>query len=398
MSSISQSTSSTSWLNVWLLFLAGVAAATLFGKVPIAVPVLQRDLQISLFEAGLAVSIFSIVAAACGATFGAIADRFGAVRVACIGVCFAALASLVGAFSLNGTFLVVTRIGEGIGFFLAVSALPALILKTATQEDRQKAMGLWGAFLPAGSAIVIIFGGSLLEMTGWYGLWHVTTAVLVVAGGFILFATRNLPRAEVKADVSLLSAYSVLRQPGPLLLSLIFMGYALQFQAITAFVPSILVESVGWSLTAAGLAGGVVIGSNAIGNIMAGSMLDGAFDRKSVLVLGSVGMIVGAIVLFVYAFPIWLRLGGGVLFSVLGGFIPAALFSGAPVHANSQEQVSTVNGLLFQGAAFGQLVGPPLVIVFVQFADDWAGVLFATIPAALLYIYCAFRVGVLEQK
>ena len=391
-------TEATSWLNVWLLFFAGVAAATLFGKVPIAVPVLQQDLDMTLFEAGLAVAIFSIVAAACGATFGAIADRAGAVRVACTGIGLAATASLAGAFAQGPIFLLVTRVGEGIGFFLAVSALPALILKVATHRDRQKAMGLWGAFLPIGSALVLIFGGGLLEEIGWYGLWYITSAMLIIAGGFVLFATRDLPKSEVRSTASLISAYSILKRPGPLFMSLIFMGYALQFQSVTAFVPSIFVEDLSWSLAAAGLAGGVIVGSNAIGNLVAGVALDAGFDRKSVLIVGCLGMMVGAIILFIYAFPVWLRLAGGVCFSVVGGCIPAALFSGAPVHAASPSQVSTVNGLLFQGAAFGQLVGPPLVIVFVQFAGHWSGILYVAVPAALFCIYCASRLGALEKS
>ena len=66
----------TPWGRVFLLFLAGVVAAFLIGKAPVALPLLRADLGLTVFQAGMVVSLFSVVAACGAAMFGAFADRF----------------------------------------------------------------------------------------------------------------------------------------------------------------------------------------------------------------------------------------------------------------------------------------------------------------------------------
>ena len=55
----------------------------------------------------------------------------------------------------------------------------------------------------------------------------------------------------------------------------------------------------------------------------------------------------------------------------IGGMLPAAVLSGAPVVAPSAGQVATTNGLLIQGSNVGQMVGPPALAWLVTLTADW---------------------------
>ena len=177
-----------------------------------------------------------------------------------------------------------------------------------------------------------------------------------------------------------------------------FITYSAQFLAVTAFIPLILVEESNWSIPAAGLAGGMVIGANVIGNIASGVLLDAGLRRQFILVIGATGMALGAVTLLGTDLPQVWRLTGGALFTITGGLIPGALFAGTTMHAPRGTEISTLNGLLLQGAAIGQLTGPPIAVAFAERAGDWSGVLWFTIPAAVVAIILALLLGNIENR
>ncbi|MEM7430162.1 MAG: MFS transporter [Pseudomonadota bacterium] len=388
----------TPWRLVFALFSCGVIAAFLIGKVPVALPVLRSSLGLSVVEAGLLVSLFSLVAAASAALFGAFADRRGQRRTAVAGLVLAGAAGLAGAAASSIGPLLAARIGEGIGFFLVVVSLPPLILKVSREADRQKAMGLWGAFLPAGAAIIMLCGGWTLAVSGWPGLWILCSVALLLAALWLSRARLPETPAASAPPASLLSAYALLRYPGPVLLAAIFSCYSAQFLAVTAFVPLLLVEDAGWSVAAAGTAGAMILAVNITGNLASGFMLDMGWPRRRVLLVAAVTMALTAICLLSPTLPITIRLAAAAIFSAVGGLIPGALFSGVARHAPDPGRISTVNGLLLQGVALGQLAGPSIASLFVEMTGSWSGALWFSLPVAVLMLGLAFLLGRQETE
>jgi MFS family permease len=80
------------------------------------------------------------------------------------------LGSALGAFAGSGQSLLAARIVESCGFLGVVIGVPALIRSLAAPADRDLALALWGAYLPAGSAIMML-GGPYLAAFGWQALW-----------------------------------------------------------------------------------------------------------------------------------------------------------------------------------------------------------------------------------
>jgi MFS family permease len=389
------------WARIWTVFGAGIAAAFLVGKAPAALPVLRADLNLSLFDAGLVVSMFSLVAAGGGVLFGLVSDHFGQLRVAVAGFGLALAAGLAGAGADTSAALIAWRAAEGIGFFLVSVSLPPLLLRLASAPIRQTVMGLWGAYLPAGAAIIMLAGGGAIGLIGWRGLW-VALSVLFVPVVFALWwAAPKMPshragdehaQATVRRRLT-----AVTHAPGPLLLTATFGCYSSQYLAVTAFVPLILVERAGWSVPAAAAAGALVMLANITGNIAAGILLDRGLPRVRLLQVAALALASGSSLLMIEGLPVALRIAGAVLFSAFGGLIPGSLFAGVARHAPSPRHVATVNGLMLQGVALGQLLGPAMTTWIVQRAGTWTAALIYLLPMAALSLLAATALGRLEQ-
>ena len=65
------------------------------------------------------------------------------------------------------------------------------------------------------------------------------------------------------------------------------------------------------------------------------------------------------------------RIVGASLFTGFGGLIPSSLFAEVPRHAKRQSFMASISGMLVQGAAIGQLAGPPIVAAFVAWYGSW---------------------------
>ncbi len=388
----------TAWPRLIVLFSAGVAVAFQIGKVPGALPMLSVEFGLSLFLAGWVVSVFNAISAGGGALFGATADRFGHRRVALSGMTLCAASGVFGAYAPSAEWLLVSRALEGVGFLLTVVSIPPLILAQTAVRDRAKVMGLWGAYMPVGMATLLFASGPLLEIMDWRGLW-LLTSVLIAA--IALFLGVIVPRGSVAKNpdqrLSMDDMRRLLTTPGPVLLAVTFSSYAAQFLAVMSFLPLLLVERAGIDTADAAMLGAVAVAANAIGCFLSGFLLDRGLTRSQVIVATSLVMAVCGVVTFldVFAFPV--RYASALLLSAAGGLIPGTLFAGTPVHAPSERQVSSVNGMLLQGAALGLLVGPPAVGFIVTAAGTWQAAPLFTLPAAVLTILFAVMLGRLER-
>jgi MFS family permease len=190
----------------------------------------------------------------------------------------------------------------------------------------------------------------------------------------------------------------VLKTPGAVMLAVVFGCYSGQYMAVTSFVPLILVERAGWALAPAAAAGAAVMVANTAGNVASGLLLDRGWQRRSLILLAAAMMAVGAVVVMTDSLPVPLRIAGAVLFSSFGGMIPGSLFAGVPRHSPSPAHVSTVNGLMLQGVAIGQLIGPAATTFLVGMGGGaWSWSLFYLLPMAVLTAAAGIALGRMER-
>ena len=146
----------------WLVFGVGVTAALHIGKLPVAIPVLQDALGLSLVQAGFLLSLVQLAGMTLGLFVGLLADRVGPRRVMQAGLLLLAAGSALGALAPGVGWLLASRVVEGLGFLLAVLPAPGLLRQRVLHAPTlSRALGWWGAYMPLGTALALLLGAAL---------------------------------------------------------------------------------------------------------------------------------------------------------------------------------------------------------------------------------------------
>lgn len=368
----------TRWLPVAVVVASGVVAALQVGKGAIALPALRAEFGLGLEAAGWIMSVFALLGVVGGIPAGAAVARFGDRRLLALGLAALALGSVVGSAAGSFPLLLATRVLEGLGFLLVVVAAPALLQRIVATPDRDLAFGIWSAFMPGGMAIALLLGASL---AGWRPFW---IANAILAGAFVLLvllAVRARDRVpdglswrEIGRD-AVLTATS----RGPLLLAGAFVLYSLLYFALASFLPVLLMERMGVAVAAAGALSAVAVGANVLGNLAAGLLLGRGAARWVLIATAAIVMTLSGIAVFALPLPPMVVFLLCVVFSGVGGLLPATVLGAAGLVAPKPGLGPVTLGLIMQGSNLGQVIGP----VAVGGVVDAAGWPAAAIPVAV---------------
>jgi MFS family permease len=96
--------------------------------------------------------------------------------------------------------------------------------------------------------------------------------------------------------------------------------------------------------------------------------------------------------------PPVLRFAAVLVFSGVGGLIPATLFALAVRLAPSEQTLSSTVGWMQQWSAFGQFAGPPLVAWVAARSGGWHWTWAATGACALIGLWLAARMAALLRR
>jgi MFS family permease len=184
----------------------------------------------------------------------------------------------------------------------------------------------------------------------------------------------------------------VLTSKGPVLLAVCFALYSLMFFALFSFLPVLLMEQMEIAHGTAGLLSALATGANIIGNLGAGYLLARGTSRSALLAGAYLIMGLAGIGIFLQVFgdtPTFLLC---ILFSAVGGLIPATLISSAPLLALSAALAPVVIGLVMQGSNLGQVIGPVAVGGAIGI-HGWTAAAGIVLIAALMAIVAALAIS-----
>jgi MFS family permease len=361
----------------WYVMAAGVVAALHVGKLPPALPVLGQVLGVSLLQAGFLLSLVQLAGMTLGLVTGLAVQRAGLRRSMVCGLLVMAVASALGGAASDVYWLLASRVLEGLGFLWVVLPAPALVRQLVPQERLNSMMGVWGAYMPLGAALALLAGpqviGWMAPDWGWRVLWWLLAALSAVLAVLVVWrvpadATRPQGALASPSGGALISA--TLRSPAAWLMAVAFAMYSGQWLAVVGFLPSIYAQAgVGgrWVASLTALAAAV----NILGNVMAGRLLGRGVPPLVLLGTGFVAMAGGTLLAFAPHVPPALQYAAVLAFSMVGGLIPATLFSLAIRLAPGPDTVSTTVGWIQQWSALGQFAGPPLVAWVAALAGGW---------------------------
>jgi len=182
------------WVVLVLICLAQFMVILDATIVNVALPSIQRDLNLSEGSLQWIVNAYTLVFGGFLLLGGRAGDLLGRKRLFLIGLVIFTGASLLDGLASSEGMLVASRCLQGLGAALISPAALSIISTTfAEGAERAKALGVWAAIAIGGSAVGLILGGVLTQYFSWPWIFFVNVPVGVV--GFLL-SLRLIPESR----------------------------------------------------------------------------------------------------------------------------------------------------------------------------------------------------------
>jgi predicted MFS family arabinose efflux permease len=381
---------------VFVLIFAGVISALQIGKAAIAVPILQRELAMTLLAASWIVGAYGVLGATAGLPAGILSSLLSARTTLIAGLTVAGIGSLSGAFAESGAVLIATRVLEGCGSLAAALAVPRLLRTVTAPKHLEPVLAMFAAHLPFGSVVMMLAGPHVMTF-GWQTLWLINAAIVIAYALVIARMCFEEPPAAQSAPSLRANIGAVLRAPGPVLLALAFGTYTFQYLALSGLLPALLVDRRGLSIAAAGTVSAIAVAANAVGNMSAGALLRLGVPVWSIMATAFAFVGLAAIGIFADAAPVALVTVLAAASLGLTGLIPGSIYAAAPRIASTSAVLAIVLGLINQATNLGNLAGPAAMAFTVQ-SLGWGGapLLFAGVAVTGVTVALLLR-GVLRR-
>jgi MFS family permease len=368
----SSTNAATAWVILAVLLLFSIAAPLNQFKVPPIMPLLMDALGLTVSSAGTLMSVFAITGLILALPSGLILQKAGTRLTGTLAGGSLLMGAVLGAISRGTAGLLASRAIEGIGTSLMAVLAPAIIAQWFVAQRRGTAMGIWAAWVPVGTATMLLVAPALSEVAGWRSVWWLGAGYALVVTLLYLVTVRPAPtmltRPEGPAVVrpgSGITSAQVLRNRDIWLLAASFGASLAATIGLGTYMPTFLNSVRGLPLGQAAFISSlttlVVIFSAPAGGVLS----DRIGSRKKPYLAG----LAAAIVLLPLAGLLtgtWLI----VLVVVIGlvvGVIPTNIFAAAVEATGDERQGGLAMAIIMVGQNAGMLIGP---VIFGLLAEE----------------------------
>lgn len=370
------------WIPVWAIIVASILISTQYGKVPPSQPSMIDALGISYTMQGLLMTAFSASALVMAMVFGGtLIDRLGARKVVSVALLASVLGNVIALFATNDAALLATRVLEGAGYGVTMTAGPVIIAAWYEPKKRGIASGVWGANVGLGMLLSTGIANPILAATDWTGMWVFSLVSTVLALLLVVICVKMpecAPRAgagAVAVDAAAASAPADGSSPEIPKHGLLW-GYCAPFAILTAFMfflvggatdafNSFTVTYLNVELdrpyTEANLTSMLASFGMLVGSVVIGVIFARAKDKMLVLIVN-----IALCVVFLFA---WFNMDASMPVTYAVGFLggcflgaaPALFFAIPPFVARSPHTVGAAVALVVLGQNLGTLAIPAIV-------------------------------------
>jgi EmrB/QacA subfamily drug resistance transporter len=180
----------------WILAttIIGSSMAYIDGTVVnVALPVLQKDFNVSIDAAQWVVEAYTLMVASLVLVGGTLGDRYGRRRIYATGVALYAAASVWCGLAPGVEQLVIARAVQGLGGALLIPGSLAIIASSFTGEARGKAIGTWSGLSAVSTAVGPLLGGWLVDHISWRGVFFINVPLAVIV---LLLLFKHVPESR----------------------------------------------------------------------------------------------------------------------------------------------------------------------------------------------------------
>ncbi|QNS09211.1 MFS transporter [Streptomyces xanthii] len=165
------------WVILGVICLAQLVVLLDNTVLNVAIPVLTEDLGATTADVQWMVNAYALVQSGLLLTAGSFADRYGRKLMLMTGLVLFGLGSGAAALAQSSGQLIAARAGMGIGGALLATTTLAVIMQVFEDDERPKAIGLWGAVSSLGFAAGPLLGGVLLDHFWWGSIFLINIPV-----------------------------------------------------------------------------------------------------------------------------------------------------------------------------------------------------------------------------
>ena len=171
--------------------------------VNVALPSIQRDLEIGVTELEWVVTGYALSFAVLMLTGGKLADMYGRRRVFLFGLAVFALSSLACGLAGSADLLIGARVVQGVGAAFMMPATLSIISATFPPRERGAALGTWAGVSAVALAIGPLVGGLITEHISWHWIFYVNVPVgaLAIVATLVIVPESRDTSHEQRLDV-----------------------------------------------------------------------------------------------------------------------------------------------------------------------------------------------------
>lgn len=373
------------WLITLTTLVCGAACGIHIAKLGPSMQSVMESFGLSLSEAGLLASTFSLLTIFIGVFVGNIISNFGLKRFICLAMLFLTFGSLSALIFKTYTSLIVGRALEGIGLIIMMIAGPTTISIFTNQNSIAKHMGVWSAFMPLGTALSFLVAPILIPIGGWRSVWDFSLifSVFALAAAW-LWIPKDAHLAKVKYDHKLLKR--TLGQTALIWIGCIFAMHSLVFHIVLQFIPIYGLDSLGSSLLTVSyvIAGFCIL--NVFGNFIAGNAIHRGIRPSHLISLHFIAVPILAALLFFPGIADDIRFIALILGALFTSLTPSAAFTIITKLTSKKSEIPAFNGLMLQVQGGGILFGPSLTGWAVDTFDSWSAAAFILFCASIIVL------------
>ena len=194
--------------NAWftLAILSSTILTVFFSETMLlpALPEIIQDFSISYGTAAWIFSAYLIVAAVMTPVAGRLSDLYGKKKILLILLSIYIAGLTAGGFADNISFLLATRIIQGVGL-AAVPAAFSLLRDTFPPAKLAIAVGVFGSAYSAGSVVGLLAGATIIQNFGW----HATFLAIVPFSALVTFMIAKFVKENKRGQHQLIAANAV---------------------------------------------------------------------------------------------------------------------------------------------------------------------------------------------
>ncbi|MEU2514035.1 MFS transporter [Streptomyces syringium] len=170
----------TRWVILGVICLAQLTVLLDNTVLNVAIPSLTEEMGAATSDIQWMINAYSLVQAGLLLTAGSAADRYGRKKLLALGLGLFGIGSLLAGLAETTGQLIAARAGMGIGGALLMTTTLAVIVQVFDEDERAKAIGLWGAVSSLGFAAGPLVGGAMLNHFWWGSIFLINVPVALL--------------------------------------------------------------------------------------------------------------------------------------------------------------------------------------------------------------------------